>query len=215
MSTQANGAAAPDHHDPVAQHMPPAQQDLVVAKNSPDAIMTDVDAHVDAHRSTPMGLRSPPDSDKAINADEASDSELSGLDDDVADKLDQDITFEFDLGSDPLPDSKTATQQEPEPSVSHEQEPAAAAATVENTQVKEEQEGETKESTTSEQPETGAAAASATTPMSPSEEDIGENLPDRFENNVPVFKPTMKQFQDFKLFVCLSSSCAMTPSLAD
>ncbi|KAJ4401434.1 hypothetical protein N0V85_005527 [Neurospora sp. IMI 360204] len=191
MSTQANGAAAPDH--PVAQDVAP---DLV-AHSSPDAIMTDADQDA----STPMGLRSPPESDKAMNPDEASDSELSDLDDDVADKLDQDLTFDLDLGSDPLPDSKTE-HQHPEPSVSHDHEPAATAATAatgKSTQVKEEQEGERNEATShSQQPETGAA--SATTPMSPSE-DIGDILPDRFENNVPVFKPTMKQFQDFKLFM--------------
>jgi len=32
-------------------------------------------------------------------------------------------------------------------------------------------------------------------------EDIGEILPDHWSGTVPVFKPTMKQFQDFKLFV--------------
>ncbi|KAK3949301.1 hypothetical protein QBC32DRAFT_40029 [Pseudoneurospora amorphoporcata] len=211
MSTQANGAAAPDH--PVEKDM--AQDQHLVAHSSPDAIMTDADADADAdvNASTPMGLRSPPDSDKAMNPDEASDSELSDLDDDVADKLDQDLTFDLEFGSDLLPDSKTGHQQ-PEPSVSHDHDEPAAAATVESIQIKEEQEGERKESTSShsQQPETGAA--SATTPMSPSE-DIGEILPDRYENNVPVFKPTVKQFQDFKLFVCLSSSCAMTPGLAD
>jgi hypothetical protein len=32
-------------------------------------------------------------------------------------------------------------------------------------------------------------------------EDIGEVLPDHWSGTVPVFKPTMKQFQDFKAFV--------------
>jgi hypothetical protein len=35
----------------------------------------------------------------------------------------------------------------------------------------------------------------------PPVEDIGEILPDHWSGTVPVFKPTMKQFQDFKLFV--------------
>ncbi|AEO71267.1 uncharacterized protein THITE_2123471 [Thermothielavioides terrestris NRRL 8126] len=35
----------------------------------------------------------------------------------------------------------------------------------------------------------------------PPPEDIGEILPDHWSGNVPVFKPTMKQFQDFKLFM--------------
>ncbi|KAK4204737.1 hypothetical protein QBC40DRAFT_292595 [Triangularia verruculosa] len=33
------------------------------------------------------------------------------------------------------------------------------------------------------------------------EEDIGEVLPDHWSGTVPVFKPTMKQFQDFKVFM--------------
>jgi hypothetical protein len=35
----------------------------------------------------------------------------------------------------------------------------------------------------------------------PAVEDIGEILPDHWSGTVPVFRPTMKQFQDFKLFV--------------
>lgn len=31
--------------------------------------------------------------------------------------------------------------------------------------------------------------------------DIGEVLPDHWSGNVPVFRPTMEQFKDFKLFV--------------
>ena len=34
-------------------------------------------------------------------------------------------------------------------------------------------------------------------------EDIGEVLPDHYSGTVPVFKPTMHQFKDFKLFVSL------------
>jgi len=34
-------------------------------------------------------------------------------------------------------------------------------------------------------------------------EDIGEVLPDHYSGTVPVFRPTMKQFRDFKLFVSL------------
>ncbi|KAK3683433.1 hypothetical protein B0T22DRAFT_384051 [Podospora appendiculata] len=36
-------------------------------------------------------------------------------------------------------------------------------------------------------------------------EDIGEVLPDHFSGTVPVFKPTMKQFKDFKLFYGMKS----------
>jgi len=34
--------------------------------------------------------------------------------------------------------------------------------------------------------------------------DIGEIEPDHWSGTVPVFKPTMHQFKDFKIFVCLS-----------
>jgi hypothetical protein len=34
------------------------------------------------------------------------------------------------------------------------------------------------------------------------EEDIGEVLPDHWSGTVPVFRPDMRQFKDFKKFVC-------------
>lgn len=36
----------------------------------------------------------------------------------------------------------------------------------------------------------------------PSDDDIGEVLPDHWSGAVPIFKPTMHQFRDFKRFVC-------------
>jgi hypothetical protein len=45
----------------------------------------------------------------------------------------------------------------------------------------------------------------------PVPEDIGEVLPDHWSGNVPVFKPTMKQFKDFKLFVCRLSLAPIQP----
>ncbi|OHF02375.1 JmjC domain-containing protein, partial [Colletotrichum orchidophilum] len=38
-------------------------------------------------------------------------------------------------------------------------------------------------------------------PPPPPEDDIGEVLPDHWSGTVPVFKPTMHQFKDFKLFM--------------
>lgn len=38
-------------------------------------------------------------------------------------------------------------------------------------------------------------------PMAEEPEDIGEVLPDHWSGTVPVFRPTMKQFRDFKIFV--------------
>ncbi|KAF6803435.1 DNA damage-responsive transcriptional repressor RPH1 (JmjC domain-containing protein) [Colletotrichum sojae] len=47
------------------------------------------------------------------------------------------------------------------------------------------------------QPKQGDAPAD----VEPEEEDIGEVLPDHWSGTVPVFKPTMHQFKDFKLFM--------------
>lgn len=47
-------------------------------------------------------------------------------------------------------------------------------------------------------------AAAATTEPTPQDEDIGEVTPDHWSGTVPVFKPDMFQFKDFKKFVrCL------------
>jgi hypothetical protein len=46
----------------------------------------------------------------------------------------------------------------------------------------------------------------------PEAEDIGEILPDHWSGSVPVFKPTMKQFEDFKLFVCWRTPVSWSPS---
>lgn len=39
-------------------------------------------------------------------------------------------------------------------------------------------------------------------PTPEQDDDIGEVLPDHWSGTVPVFKPTMEQFKDFKKFVC-------------
>lgn len=39
------------------------------------------------------------------------------------------------------------------------------------------------------------------------DDDIGEILPDHWSGTVPVFKPDMRQFKDFKKFVCSAQSC--------
>ncbi|KAK0639078.1 hypothetical protein B0T16DRAFT_394869 [Cercophora newfieldiana] len=49
-----------------------------------------------------------------------------------------------------------------------------------------------------------AESATTTDPepkVEPEVEDIGEVLPDHYSGTVPVFRPTMKQFRDFKLFM--------------
>jgi hypothetical protein len=96
--------------------------------------------------SKPAGLHSPPDSNKAVDAD-SSDSELSDLDEgQLEDALRED-------GPPPVPKEEEGPGPEPAP-----------------------------------EPE-------------PEVEDIGEILPDHWSGTVPVFKPTMKQFHDFKRFV--------------
>lgn len=44
-------------------------------------------------------------------------------------------------------------------------------------------------------------------PVDSPEEDIGDVLPDHWSGTVPVFKPTMHQFKDFKKFVCRRPCC--------
>lgn len=58
------------------------------------------------------------------------------------------------------------------------------------------------------QPSPVPAAAAATSPPAPEQvptpeqdEGIGEVLPDHWSGSVPVFRPTMDQFKDFKKFV--------------
>jgi len=107
-----------------------------------------------AETSKPAGLHSPPDSNKAMDAD-GSDSELSDLED-VASRL------EDALRDDPIDEPKAEPKEEesqpaPEPEPEPEPEPVV--------------------------------------------EDIGEVLPDHWSGTVPVFKPDMKQFQDFKRFM--------------
>ena len=99
--------------------------------------------------SKPAGLHSPPDSNKAMDADD-SDSELSDLDEGQLEDALRDAP-----GDEPPPEPQEE-QLKPEP-----------------------------------EPE----------PEPEIEEDIGEILPDHWSGTVPVFKPTMKQFQDFKRFV--------------
>jgi hypothetical protein len=112
MPTEAIGATAPE----------PTEATVVV----------DVDPRTDKTESSkPAGLHSPPDSNNAMALD-GSDSELSDIEDRVADQLRDEAP--------PVPDV-------------------------------------------------------------PVVEDIGEIIPDHYSGTVPVFKPTMQQFKDFKPFV--------------
>lgn len=115
--------------------MPTEAIGATVPEATEATIVMDVDPRPDKTESSkPDGLHSPPDSNNATNFD-GSDSELSDIEDRVADQL--------------------RDEAPPAPS------PAAE----------------------------------------PVVEDIGEIVPDHYSGTVPVFKPTMKQFKDFKLFV--------------
>lgn len=93
----------------------------------------------------PTGLHSPPDSNNAMKLD-GSDSELSDLDDALAD-----------------------LQPDGPPIIPHLAPPADLPAEP--------------------QP-------------NPDDDDIGPVLPAEWSGSVPVFRPTMVQFRDFKRFVC-------------
>ena len=120
MSTEAMGAIAPEASPP-----------NILAAHDHDHDGGGGDGRT-AQGSKPTGLHSPPESNNAKVFD-GSDSELSDIEDAVADQL-------------------------REEALSH------------------------------------AAPA-------PEDEDIGEIVPDHYSGSVPVFKPTMKQFKDFKVFV--------------
>ena len=126
-------------------------------------IVMDVAPPVDT--SKPVGLHSPPDSNNAMNLDD-SDSELSDIDDEDVDKLNDSLSDDFKRAA---PEPKVEPAANPEPS--------------------------------SPKPDPEVAV----------EDDIGEVLPDHWSGTVPVFRPTMKQFQDFKLFVRQSTTPTPPP----
>ena len=118
------------------------------------------------------GLHSPPDSNNATKLDGSSDSELSDLDDDA-------LAESFHTMQPGNTEDTGASAMTPS---------TTAADTVQP-------------------PEQSAGLfadpdAPASTSDSPAEaDDIGDVEPDHYSGTVPVFRPTMHQFQDFKKFV--------------
>lgn len=106
------------------------------------------------------GLHSPPDSN---NVDGSTDSELSDLDEAIANSDDMKLDF-----------------SESTAGISHDADPAQPSATA-------------AKGPAPDQPEQA--------PTPEQDEDIGEVLPDHWSGSVPVFKPNMDQFKDFKKFV--------------
>lgn len=157
MSTEATGAAAPGIHNlnldvdgngtqPVPDH---DRDESTIAVVNPPA---------DTKSPKPTGLHSPPDSNNV----DATDSELSDLDEAIADA--------------DSPPAITAKPRQTTPRPASDDAPAPGAGS---------------EPTQHEQ---------APTPEQ-DEEDIGEVLPDHWSGTVPVFRPSMDQFKDFKKFV--------------
>lgn len=135
------------------------------------------DSKQPAAASKATGLHSPPDSNNAMNLD-GSDSELSDLDE-VADKLNGKLPAHHQ----PPPTSDTPVVV---PSSA-----APSAAVDPKPEPQPETEMTTAEPTDTQQNGDTEAA----------DEDIGDVLPDHWSGTVPVFKPEMRQFKDFKRFV--------------
>lgn len=115
------------------------------------------------------GLHSPPESN---NVDASSDSELSDLDEAIANADDMDL--------DP-PRAPPATTQANEPTKG----PADGTIPVPSI----------------EDGGNSAQDVPEQVPTPAEDEDIGEILPDEWSGAVPIFRPTMDQFKDFKKFV--------------
>lgn len=129
----------------------------------------------------PQFLHSPPDSNNTVKSD-ASDSELSDLDDD-------DVAFSSDAIQPPKMDDQDSSHHvdESQPQADNakdEEKPEQEQGQPQEQQQEREQDQEHKQGQGQEQ-----------------EEDIGEVLPDHWSGAVPIFKPTLHQFKDFNRFV--------------
>ncbi|KAL1876955.1 hypothetical protein Daus18300_002562 [Diaporthe australafricana] len=163
MSTEATGAAAPGIHNLNLD----GDGTLPLPDNDRDeSTIAVVNPPADTKSPKPTGLHSPPDSNNV----DATDSELSDLDEEIADA-----------------DSPPAITAKPRQTTPRPASDDAAAP------------GAGSEPTQPEQ---------APTPEQ-DEEDIGEVLPDHWSGTVPVFRPSMDQFKDFKKFMRAVDSYGM------
>ncbi|CAK7269925.1 hypothetical protein SEPCBS119000_003823 [Sporothrix epigloea] len=127
-----------------------------------------------------VGLHSPPDSNNATKLDGyASDSELSDLDDEAL--------TESVFGMQPT--AGTASICATAPSTTDDETVCAAHATASS------------HSTTTLPGNAPDETATASSANAEDPEDIGEIEPDHYSGMVPVFRPTMHQFRDFKKFM--------------
>lgn len=184
MSTDPTGAAAPGIHSGTSQspgsqgHDHKHEQLLITIPGNdnspsdasdPSSIAVGNPRPDDAtSKSKPTGLHSPPDSN---NVDGSTDSELSDLDEAIANADDMNLDS-------PQEPASTATDADADSA----QTPArGSAGGGDGTEAR------------PDQPE------QVPTPVQ--DEDIGEVVPDHWSGTVPVFRPTMDQFKDFKKFV--------------
>lgn len=172
MSTEATGAAAPgttthdnrhhhhQHHDVVDLHVHDNDNDhstIAVGNTSP---VNKSPKHT--------GLHSPPDSNNV----DATDSELSDLDEAIADA-----------------DSPSATTAPG----------SLTAPKANNAHESDNDDDDDNVTARADEPEQNGPEQ---VPTPRQDEDIGEVVPDHWSGTVPVFKPNMHQFKDFKKFVC-------------
>ncbi|KAL1908024.1 hypothetical protein Sste5344_006261 [Sporothrix stenoceras] len=149
---------------------------------------------------TTTGLHSPPDSNNASKLDGSSDSELSDLDDEALAETfqsmqpeteDGDVDVDATLTSVTTPMATTAADTVYAASaVASDAAPTVFASAPEDSST-------TPAPTEDDKP----ASADASAPAADDEDDIGEVEPDHFSGTVPVFRPTMHQFRDFKKFM--------------
>ncbi|KUI58908.1 DNA damage-responsive transcriptional repressor RPH1 [Cytospora mali] len=169
MSTEPTGAAAPGTHHNVNVNLNLHDHDEPDQDHDHDHSTIAVVNPQPATKSPKhIGLHSPPDSNNV----DATDSELSDLDEAIADADSPNATPAPARGTAPKTDSSYNTH--------------VPAPTTESEQNGPEQ-----------------------VPTPGQDEDIGEVLPDHWSGTVPVFKPTMLQFKDFKKFMGAVDSYGM------
>jgi hypothetical protein len=128
----------------------------------------------------PQFLHSPPDSNNTVKSD-ATDSELSDLDDD-------DVAFSSDAIQPPK-----SPKMDDQHSSYHADESQPQADNVKDEEKPEQGRGRPQEQEQEQEPKQGQGQEQ--------EEDIDEVLPDHWSGAVPIFKPTSDQFKDFNRFV--------------
>ncbi|KAI9901671.1 hypothetical protein N3K66_003488 [Trichothecium roseum] len=133
----------------------------------------------------PQFLHSPPDSNNTVKSD-ATDSELSDLDDD-------DVAFSSDAIQPPK-----SPKMDDQDSSHHVDESQPQADNVKDEEKPEQGQGQPQEQAQQEKEQEQEHKQGQGQEQ---EEDIGEVLPDHWSGAVPIFKPTPDQFKDFNRFM--------------